>query len=489
MKFWKRIIGWLEHRLELRDSLGPLLQHPVPAAISQRVGWWYVFGSVTLTLLMLQIVTGICLATVYEPTAAAAYDSLEYLNYEAPFGWLLRAIHYWSATGMVVMLIVHLTQVFLMGAFKYPRELTWLVGVVLLVLTLALAFTGQVLRFDGDAYWGVGVGASATGRVPEAGPSLVHLILGGEYIGSETLTRFFALHVFVLPILLICFLTVHLYLVVKRGISEPPQPGRLVDPATYDQEYAELLRQGVPFFPHAVYRDGIACAMAVLLVVAASVTFGPKGPGQIADPTLIHAEPRPDWYFLPLFALAALSPPSLETVLMLGLPVVGILALAAVPLVAGRGERSARRRPVAVLVVLLTFTCLTILGWYGYSSPWSPQMDAWSGEPVPPDIVKPLTPLELQGAVVFQNKCCRNCHALQGSGGRRGPDLTNVGMRLNNESLVRQVVQGGGNMPAYGQQLNSAEVDALVTFLVRLRPHDQPPAQVPAAPAAKGMKP
>ena len=174
---------------------------------------------------------------------------------------------------------------------------------------------------------------------------------------------------------------------------------------------------------------------------------------------------------------------------MLGLPIVGVLALAAVPLVAGRGERSARRRPVAVLVVLVAFVCLTILGWYGHTSPWSPQMDAWSGEPVPPDIVKRLTPLELQGAVVFQNKCCRNCHALEGSGGRRGPDLTDVGRRLNNEALVRQVVQGGGNMPAYGQQLNRAEVDALVAFLVNLRPKDQPPARMPAAPARKGEQP
>jgi ubiquinol-cytochrome c reductase cytochrome b subunit len=489
MKYVKQILAWLEHRLELRDSLGQLMRHPVPAALTGRVGWWYVFGSVTMTLLMLQVVTGICLATVYEPTAAGAYASLEYLNYEAPFGWLLRAIHYWSASGMVVMLIVHMTQVFLMGAFKYPRELTWLVGVGLLVLTLALAFTGQVLRFDGDSYWGVGVGASATGRVPAAGPSLVHLILGGEYIGGETLTRFFALHVFVLPLLLAVLLAVHLYLVVKRGISEPPQAGQPVDPATYDRQYAELLRRGVPFFPHALYRDGVACAISVMVVVGLSVTFGPKGPGEIADPTLINAEPRPDWYFLPLFALAALAPPSLETVLMLGLPVVGILALAAVPLVAGRGERSVRLRPVAVLVVLITFVSLTILGWYGHTAPWSPQMDAWSGEPVPPAIVKRLTPLELQGAIAFQNKACRNCHALEGSGGRRGPDLTDVGRRLNSDVLVRQVVQGGGNMPAYGQQLDSAEVGALVAFLVKLRPEGLPPARMPAAPAIKDQQP
>ncbi|UUO06955.1 cytochrome b N-terminal domain-containing protein [Blastopirellula sp. J2-11] len=483
MKTIKQVWDWLEHRLELRDSIWPVMRHPVPAALAKPIGWMYVFGSMTLTLLMLQIVTGVCLAMIYQPTAADAYASLEYLNYEAPFGWLLRAIHYWSATGMVVMLMVHMTQVFLMGAFKYPRELTWLVGVGLLTTTLVLAFTGQVLRYDGDSYWGVSVAVSAAGRVPLAGPSIVHLILGGEYIGSETLSRFFTLHVFILPGLLIGLLVVHLYLVVKRGISEPPTPGEPVDKATYDEEYEKLLEKGIPFFPHALYRDGVACAMAVLIVVGLAVIFGPKGPGEIPDPTLIHAEPRPDWYFLPVFAMAALSPPSMETFLMLGLPVIGILALAAVPFVAGSGERSARRRPVAVLVVLVTFVTLMVLGWYGATSPWSPDMEAWSSTPVPDGIVEKLTPLELQGAVVFQNKCCRNCHALEGAGGKRGPDLTEVGIRMNPEAMVRQVVQGGGNMPAYAQQMNSAEVTALVAFLVKLRPAGIPPAAVPSAAA------
>lgn len=388
---------------------------------------------------------------------------------------------------MVVMMIVHMTQVFLMGAFKYPRELTWLAGVGLLVLTMGLAFTGQVLRFDSDSYWGISVGAAAAGRVPVAGPSIVHLMLGGEFIGGDTLSRFFALHVFVLPSLLVGVLGLHIYLVVKRGISEPPQPDHPVDPETYDQDYAKLLERGVPFFPHAFYRDGIACAIAVLVVVGLAIAFGPKGPTQLADPTLVHAEPRPDWYFLPIFAMAALAPPSMETLLMLGLPVVGVLVLAAVPFVAGTGQRSASRRPIAVLFVTVTFVALSILGWYGQTSPWSPQMDAWSGEAVPTRMVETLSPLELQGAVTFQNKCCRNCHALDGVGGERGPDLTRVGVRLNPEAMVRQVVQGGGNMPAYGQKLSSAEVEALVAFLVHLRPDGEPPANVPTATAATSM--
>lgn len=482
-----RAIGrWLEHRLQLGQTLMPVLKHPVPAALEGPMGWWYVFGSMTMTLFVVQVITGICLATVYVPSAEEAYQSLEYLNYNVQFGWLLRAVHNWSASGMVIMLCVHMTQVFLMGAYKYPRELTWLLGVGLLILTLGLAFSGQVLRWDSDAYWGVGVGISALGRVPLIGNSLVKLLMGGEFIGSQTLTRFFSLHVFVLPGLLMTVLAGHLYLVVRQGISEPPKTGDPVDPQTYNEKYHKLLKGGIPFFPHALYRDGVACALLVLLVLGVATVMGPKGPGQVADPTLVHAEPRPDWYFLPAFALLALSPPQMETILLFGLPVLGIGALILVPLIGGKGERSPRQRPVAVLSVILLYTVLGILGWLGNTAPWSPEMYAWSGKAVPTEIVEELSPLELQGAVVFQNKSCRNCHSLDGSGGHRGPDLTDVGMRLNRPDLVRQVVQGGGNMPAYAQQLSSAQVDALVTFLVKLRPSGQPPAQIPTPPVGSG---
>src|SRR5262245_23961016 len=156
----KRILAWLEARLGFREAIRPMLQHPIPRRVAGPVGWWYVFGSASLTLLLLQIVTGIALAMVYVPTADNAYESLLYLNYQQPLGWFLRAVHNWSALGMVVMVVAHMTQVFLFGAYKYPRELTWVLGVFLLILTLGMAFTGQVLRWDTDAYWGVSVGAS-----------------------------------------------------------------------------------------------------------------------------------------------------------------------------------------------------------------------------------------------------------------------------------------------------------------------------------------
>jgi len=485
---WLRGVGaWVEDRLGLAAAFGPMLRHPVPSGAR----WWYVFGSATLTLFILQVVTGVCLALVYVPSPDQAFQSLEYLNYEQYLGWFIRAVHYWAATGMVCMAFVHMAQVFLFGAFKYPREMTWLVGVGLLLLTLGMAFTGQVLRWDQDAYWGVGVGASMAGRVPFLGPYLVELLLGGPQIGAATLSRFFTLHVFVIPALLILLLVVHLYLILRKGISEPPVAGQPVDPATYHEEYEKILASdGEPFFPSAMWRDAIFSFLVVLAVAGVAYCVGPYGPTSIPDPRLIHSNPRPDWYFLWLFALLALSPPEAETAIMLVLPVVlfGILIL--IPFVANRGERSPRRRPVAVLSVLVVFVTFVVLTYLGWTSPWSPVMDAWSADPIParmiswekPDVLtqrRQLTPLELQGAVVLQNKDCRNCHALDGVGGRRGPDLSGVALRLTRDELYRQVTQGGGNMPAYGKQLKSAEVDALVAFLETLRPKDQPPARTP----------
>src|SRR5947199_2945260 len=221
---------WFDARLSFRASIWPMAIHPVPKELAGPMGWWYVFGSASLTMLVIQIVTGICLALVYVPSAEDAYASLLYLNYEQPFGWFLRALHYYAGSGMMVLVLAHMTQVFLHGAYKYPRELTWCVGVVLLLCTLGMFFTGQVLRWDPDAYWGLAVGGSMAGRVPWAVPYIVDLLLGGPVIGGDTLSRFFALHVFVIPGLLLALLAVHLWLVLKCGISAPPVPGRVVDP-------------------------------------------------------------------------------------------------------------------------------------------------------------------------------------------------------------------------------------------------------------------
>jgi ubiquinol-cytochrome c reductase cytochrome b subunit len=345
-------------------------------------------------------------------------------------------------------------------------------------------FSGQILRWDPDAYWGLAVGGSMAGRVPIAGPWLVRQMLGGPVIGADSLNRFFALHVFVIPGALLFFLAVHLWLVLKRGISAPPVPGQPVDPKTYDEEYEKQLKTGVPFLGDAMLKDAFFSSLAVIVVVILAAVLGPKGPTGPPDPTLSGANPRPEWPFLWLFALLSLSPAGAETFIILVFPVILIAVLFLVPFVSNRGERAPSRRPVAVLSVIVIYTVLGVLTYQGATSPWSPQMTAWSGEPIPEDLVRNSSPLQLQGAALLQNKNCRNCHALEGSGGKRGPDLTGVGRRLTRDQLIDQIsngTPGGGNMPAYGDQISPAEMTALVAFLESLRPHGEPPAKPASA--------
>ncbi len=475
MRLMARIGLWFDRRLQLAAPIREVADHPVPRSTAS---WWYVFGSAALVVFILQIVTGIMLALTYVPSAAEAWSSLQALNHEVTLGWFVRALHGWGSNFMVAVVLIHMVQVFLFGAYKFPRELTWVVGVFLLLMTLGMAFTGQVLRFDQDAYWGLGIGASITSRVPILGPALVKLLLGGPIINGATLSRFFALHVFVIPGLLIAFVSLHLLMVLKLGINEWPMPGRLVSKATYERQYRELTtKEGAPFVPYAVWKDLLFAAIIALSLAACAAYFGPFGPTGEPDPTIIQTVPRPDYFFLWLYALLALLPPSLETPAILIGSIGVIAALLLVPFLFGEGEKSWRRRPIAVLTIILVAVALgTFTHLAGYT-PWSPEMNAWSGEPVPQDFLRGKTALERQGALVFQGKQCRNCHSLQRKGGQRGPALDAVATRLTQDQLIRQVLQGRGNMPAYGNNLSPAETTALVAFLETLHPAGARPAR------------
>jgi ubiquinol-cytochrome c reductase cytochrome b subunit len=459
--------------------LGPAIretaEHPVPR---ETASFFYVFGSAALTVFALQIVTGILLGLVYVPSAAEAWNSLNVLDHNISLGWFIRALHGWGSNFMVAIVLVHMAQVFLFGAYKYPRELTWILGVFLLLATLGMAFTGQVMRFDQDAYWGLGIGASIASRVPLIGPWLVTLMLGGPIIAGATLSRFFAVHVFVIPGLLIGFVSLHLLLVLKLGVNEWPMPGRIVRRATYLQEYHELThRQGVPFVPYAVWKDILFSGVILLAIAACAFFFGPFGPSGQPDPANIQTSPRPDFFFLWLYAVLSFLPPETETPLILIGPVIALIILLGLPFFAGEGEKSWRRRPIAVLTVVLTAVTLGAFTQLGVHTPWSPVMNAWSSDPTPPQFLEKRSALERRGALVLQAKQCRNCHALSGIGGKRGPPLDNVAVRLTPDQLIRQVIQGGGNMPAYGKNLSPAETTALVAFLETLCPAGQAPAR------------
>jgi len=256
-----------------------------------------------------------------------------------------------------------------------------------LLMTLGMAFTGQVLRFDQDAYWGLGIGASIASRVPIAGPIIVKLMLGGPIIAGATLSRFFALHVFVIPGMLIGFVCLHLLMVLKLGINEWPMPGRLVKRATYENEYHQLTRKdGAPFVPYAVWKDLFFAAFILLAVAACAQYFGPFGPTARPDPTVIQTAPKPDYFFFVAvrfaFLLAAFNgdassphwPRSRYRVL-------GFAAISF-------WRRGKELAPAADRCFDGSADChspgtLTHLAGY---TPWSPHMNAWSGDPVPGQI-------------------------------------------------------------------------------------------------------
>ncbi len=475
----KRIGDWFEQRLQIAGVIRDTATHQVPRSSAS---WWYVFGSAALTVFILQVFTGVMLALIYVPSAGEAWNSLQYLNHGVTLGWFLRGVHGWGSNFMVALVLIHMAQVFLFGAYKFPRELTWIVGVFLLLMTLGMAFTGQVLRFDQDAYWGLGIGVAIMGRVPLLGGSLVHLLLGGPIIGGDTLSRFFALHVFVIPGLLIGFVSLHLLMVLKLGINEWPMPGRIVRRSTYLQEYREMAhRDGVPFVPDAIWKDMFFSAAIIVSVMVCAAYFGPFGPSGYPDPTIVQTIPKPDFFFLWIYALLALLPPQMETAVLLIAPPIVLGFLLLLPFLSGEGEKSWKRRPIAVVTVLLIAVALGTFTKLATYSPWSPVMNGWSGDPVPVEYLNGRSPLQRQGALVFQVKQCRNCHSLGDSGGKRGPALDSVAIRLTHDQLVRQVIQGGGNMPAYGKNLNPAEVTALVSFLETLHP----PGRLPARDAAQ----
>jgi ubiquinol-cytochrome c reductase cytochrome b subunit len=454
----KGLLAWLEDRTGLVSWTRWALEHPVP----RDTGWWYVFGSATLVAFILQVVTGVALATSYVPSAGQAYDSLQYITERALMGRFLRGMHFFGASAMVLLIGIHALRTFVMGAYKFPRELNWLSGAVLLLLTLALAFTGQLLRWDQTAVWSVIVGAAQAGKFPVIGPPLARFVLAGDTVGGATLSRFFAYHVFFIPAVIFAFIGLHLLLVLRHGISEPPRLGEPVDTATYRQRYAQLLqRDGVPFWPDAAWKD-VVFGMAVVAVIALlALVVGPPELGQPPDPSLLKAYPKPDWYFLWYFAVLALTPSHLETIVIVLGPILFGALLLIVPYF-NTGERSVRRRPWAWLVVIFFVTTIAAFWAAGVKAPWSPDFDA---KPLSAQSLPDSTPQVVRGAQLFYDKGCEFCHQLDGQGGRKGPDLTLVSRRMTPDEIALRITNGSPGMPAYAQSLKPDEVDALVQFL------------------------
>jgi ubiquinol-cytochrome c reductase cytochrome b subunit len=450
---------WLEDTTGLWKTVAPILRHPVP----KKAGWMYVFGSATMMAFIIQVLSGTALATVYVPSTSQAYSTLQYITHGAPVGRILRGLHYWGASAMVLLVGIHMARVYLTASYKYPRAINWLTGIVLLFLTLGLGFTGQLLRWDQDGVWSVIVAAEQAGRVPLVGHLLARLVMGGQTVGGTTLSRFFAIHVFFIPGLIFAFLALHLYLVLQHGISEPPKAGEPVDPKTYRQKYEALLKaEGVPFWPDAAWRDAIFSFIVCIAILTLAVTIGPPELNKPPNPTVLNAVPRPDWYFFWYFSLMALLPQGSDKYLLWVLPVALVAVPTFLPILFTRGERSLTRRPWAPIIVLITVVTIVALWRLGIKAPWTPHFDT---PPLTASLVNSDIPAVQHGAKLFHDKACIYCHLVDGQGGIRGPDLTEVGHRLSRDQMIWRISNGGYNMPGYTYNMKAKELADILEFL------------------------
>ena len=459
MKILKKIWRWIDDRSGFSEILTPLAKHLVPPGSK----WSYVFGSATLFCLILQVVTGVALSLLYQPSSADAYKSLEFITHKAAFGNVLRGIHYFGASAMIVMVGAHMIRVYIMAAYKYPREMSWISGVVLFFLTIAMGFTGQLLRWDANGVWSSVVAAEQLGRIPLIGKPVARLLLGGDTIGGHSLSRFYSYHVFIFPAFIFLFLGYHLMLVIRNGISEPPKAGRPVEPGKYRQWYKDMLQKtGVPFWPYAAWRDLLFGASTIIAVISLAVIFGPPELTLPPDPAAIYVTPAPDWYMLPVFSLFALMPPKIESVIMFAGPLLTILILLSVPFISNSGERSPIRRPWAVFgtiaVLMFVFSLLLL----GEKAAWSPRFNA---KPLSQAVIHSQDTVVINGADLFYRKGCLYCHTIEGHGGYKGPDLTHAAMRLSSSEMMIRIVNGGADMPAYGGILSKKELTDIIAFL------------------------
>jgi quinol-cytochrome oxidoreductase complex cytochrome b subunit len=351
------LLYWAESRLHLGPFIGALLHVRIPADAKT-----FYLGGITLWLFAVQVITGTLLALYYSPTPDAAYESVLSITSEVQFGWLIRSVHHWAANLMIIFLILHMLRIFLQAAYKYPRELTWIVGGGMLMMTIAFGFTGYLLPWDQRAYWATTVGTEIAGAVPFVGHPLLLLLRGGPDITEATLSRFFGIHVLVLPLLLAGLTAVHLLFVHQQGLANPkrpePRPGRR---SRASGPAPDLTTEKVkPFFPDYVLDEVIAWyALTAALVILA--TLFPAGLEAKADPLLTPEHIKPEWYFLGVYELLKLVPRDVGIIA----PIALVLVIVILPLLDQNREVRPGRRPIAIacaFVLLVGLGVLTILG-------------------------------------------------------------------------------------------------------------------------------
>ncbi len=456
-----RVGRWIDERLAISPIVTGFLDRRVPG----NIGWLHTLGSATLFLVVVQILTGIALTMSYSPSPDHAYESVLYID-QTPFGALVRGIHHWAAGLLVLMIGLHTLRVFIWGAHRYPREITWIVGALLFFIILGFAFTGYLLPWDQKAYWATVVGTNIAGSAPIIGGAVLEFLRGGQELGAVTLTRFYGIHIWVLPAMLLLLVGVHLFGVIRQGIAASPRRRPLVpaEPGlsrrdAYEREYAAEKAAGKPFWI-SLMKDAIVAAVLLAIVIVLAAGLGAPLEAQ-ANPNSSAYVPRPEWYFLDMFQLLWYFTGSLEPLLIFLVFTAAAAIFVLVPFLDRGKARHPRQRPIAMgltAVVVFGVVGLTVLG--AMASPAGVAL-------VPP--TQGMSDAELSGLKVFNEQGCTACHQIHGVGGTKGPDLSRAGFRWEKADIERQIVSPKDErMPAY-DHLDQAQLNALVTYLTSLK--------------------
>ena len=471
----RTIMDWLEHRTGIESAVKNFLYEDIPAS----AGWHQIIGSMALFFFVIQVFTGAMLAFNYAPTPGEAYNSVKYIMTELTAGPLMRGLHHWGASMMLIIVVLHMIQVFIYGAYKKPREATWMVGVTLLLITLAFGLTGYLLPWDNRAYWGTVVTTQIASQAPIAGPYLLRLLGSQGAVGNVTFSRFYALHTVLLPPLTMILIGIHVYLVRKHGVA-----AAVGDTAPKRK-----------FFPEQVFKDTVGIAVAfIILFIMAVVAKVPLE--RLADPTDTAYIPRPEWYFLFLFQTLKFFKGPLEAVGSVVLPGVAVLTLFLIPFIDRGPMIRLGKRTFAI-----SFALLAAIAWTGLTTaavvttpknqesaedietPLTVTPEAGGPATVSPGTApsalaawQRLTPEELAGLGLFKKQGCTSCHTVGGKNSI-GPDLTKLPANHRNITWLvphfknpSKIVPGSIMPPV---DLSPAELNALSLFVLRITPQNE----------------
>ncbi len=447
----RKVSSWFDDRTGLITLASQFLSEEIP----ESAGWPQAFGSVALFLCLVQAFTGILLSLNYAGTPGDAYNSLTYIIRDVPMGRLIRGVHHWGASLMLIVLVLHMIQVFVYGAYKRPREATWMGGVCLFLLMLGFSLTGYLLPWDNRAYWGTVVTTKIMGQAPVIGPYLQQMADAGERIGVITFARFYSLHVFMFPAITVFLVIIHLHLVRRHGVT----------PAAHDVGPKKA------FYPEQVFRDTFACFLALLILLAASYVL--RAPlDRLADPTDATYVPRPEWYFLFLFQLLKFFKGAWEPVGSIGIPTLVVLLLFSVPFLDRSRAKALRQRVVAMSVVVFALAGWTALTVAAIRSTPATAANSTADALALSDVGS-LSAEEMAGIGYFRQERCRTCHNLTDGPPKPGPTLALQKTKRSAEWMIHhfrnpsQTIPGS-NMPPI--PLSLPQLNALSAFLLRLRP-------------------